>query len=244
MNNTFKKAAVILFTAGSFVAAQAESNDKPGTWLAVSGSGYLDTNKTVKVFTRVEERFSSKALSESHAQVSVSWKVTDWFSIAPRVQEIYARNDGLDGRQKANKNGHVGHGWDRELRVGADGTFNYDLYGWKVSDRNRIVYRIWEDDEGAWRYRNQIRVAAPWKWTDYKINPYASFEFFLDDGKPAKHVRKNDKFDVTWSTVGFKAALSKNTSLDLFYRLVDKKDTGKHDWTPHHVIGVYLDFVF
>ena len=241
--NIYRKIVAAALVAGAGTV-WAQGSDRPNAWVALSASGFLDTNKTVKVALQEETRFGDRHLNEVHTQGSIAFKVTDWLTFAPRLHQVYSRNDSIEGRGKANKNGKVDHGWDSELRVGADTTLSYDLHGWKFSDRNRVVYRVYEDDEGFWRYRNQIGVDAPWKWTEYKIQPYATWEGFLDDGKPAKHVRKNDKFDAWWGTVGFKARVTDRLGINLFYRLVDKKDTAKHSWDPTHVIGLYANLTF
>lgn len=220
------------------------SDDNPGSWVAFSAGGFVDTNKLFKLNVKEENRFDSKHLQEVHSQISLGWKVTDWFELAPRLHSVYARNSGIDGRKKGSGHGKVDHGWDRELRVGADGTFSYNLAGFKLSDRNRVVWREYEDSRGFWRYRNRLQVVSPWKWTDFKINPYASYEIFLDDGKESKHVRKNDKFDQWRFVVGAKAKLSDNWGLDLYYLLQEKKDTGDHDWDNHHIIGLELSYKF
>lgn len=235
---------ILTTTVVAATQAKASSEDSPGTWVAFSAGGNLDTNKLFKLDIKEENRFTKKHLSEVHSQISLGYKVTDWFEIAPRIHSIYARNDSLNGRKKGSGNGYVDHGWERELRVGADGTFSYTLAGFKLSDRNRVVWREYEDDHGFWRYRNRIQVVTPWKWTQYKINPYTSYEVFFDDGKPSKDVRRNDKFDQWRFIIGAKAKLSDNWSLDAYYLLQEKKDTGEHEWSGHHIIGVGLAYKF
>lgn len=247
MNKTGKSIARIAISALAISAAGsalAHSDDEPGVWLGITAKGAIDTNKVFTVNVHGEDRFSEKHLTEQHGSVALDIKLTDWFTLSPRIHSVYSRNDSINGRKKANGNGYVDHGWDRELRIGADGTFSQTFGGWKFSDRNRIVWRDYEDDHGFWRYRNRIQVNSPWKWTDYKINPYTSFELFLDDGKPAKDVRKNDKFDQWRFVVGFQTAITKRISLNTYYLLQEKKDTSGHDWSGHNIIGLDLAFKF
>ena len=248
--NTFKKITWTLAVAGGVLASVASDNH-PGTWISATASGCLDTNRLFKVQIKEENRFTEKHLSEVHSQISVGYKLTDWFEIAPRAHVVYLRNDSLEGRSQ--KSSHISgkkvdHGWDRELRVGADATFSHNLYGWKLSDRNRVVWREYEDEQGFWRVRNRFQVVSPWKWTEYKINPYTSFELFWDDGKASKNLNKNDKFDQWRFIAGTKVALTKRISLDLYYLLQEKK-SGTYDanggaWDDNQIIGLDLGFTF
>ena len=238
------KAGIAAATVTAAVVAQAKSSDSSehGVWLGVSAKANIDTNGLFNVTLSEDNRFGEKHLDEVHAAIAVGYKPFDWLTIAPRYHQVYSRKNKTGASKPGG--GYVDHRWEREDRVGFDVTPSWTLGGWKFSDRNRIVWRDFEDDRGFWRYRNRIQVAAPWKWTEYKINPYASFELFLDDGKPSKNVRKNDKFDQWRFIVGTTAKLSKNATLNTYSLLQEKKDTGDHDWRPNHVIGVNLGFSF
>ena len=205
-----------------------------GTWIRAGAKGNIDTNKVYSVNASIEGRFGEDELDEQHAIVGFGIKPFDWLTIGPHYHVV-------DSRKKKSGGGHY---WEKEHRVAVDVTPSYTLGGWKISDRSRIAYRDFENSQGFWRYRNRIQVNSPWKWTDWKINPYASWELFLDDGKPSKHVRKNDKFDQWRFVTGVTAKVTDNLSLNLFYLLQEKKDTSTHDWRPNHVVGLYATYSF
>ena len=231
-----------LATLAAMCATSVRGESTHGTWISGAVSGAIDTNKVFSVQLSEENRFGEKSLDEVHAIIGLGIKPLDWLSFTPHYHSVYVRKNAT-GYAKASGH-HLNHRWEREDRTGIDVTPSYELRGWKFSDRNRVVWRNYEDSRGFWRYRNRIQVNAPWKWTDWKINPYASWELFLDDGKAAKDVRKNDKFDQWRFISGVSARLTKNVSLNVYYLLQEKKDTGDHNWSGNHVVGINLGFKF
>ena len=179
-NNGIRMAALAGIAALAVAAPSAMAESTHGVWINGAVSGTLDTNKVFSVQFSEENRFGEKHLDEVHAIVGLGIKPTDWLSLTPHYHSVYVRKNAT-GYAKASGH-HLDHRWEREDRVGIDITPSFELGGWKFSDRSRIVWRDYEDSRGFWRYRNRIQVNSPWKWTDWKINPYTSFEFFFDDG--------------------------------------------------------------
>lgn len=233
-NNKTRHSMTIAAAVSGILCGTALAEATHGTWIGVGVKGNLDTNKVYSVNASTEGRFGEDRLSEQHTIVGFGIKPFDWLTIGPHYHVIDSRKEKSGG----------GHYWEKEHRVAVDVTPSITLGGWKISDRSRIAYRDFENSQGFWRYRNRIQVNAPWKWTDWKINPYASWEFFLDDGKPSKHVRKNDKFDQWRFVTGATAKITDNLSLNLYYLLQEKKDTTDHDWSANHVVGLNATFSF
>ena len=241
--NLLRKLGSAAIAAGFAASAFADASDagNHGAWIGVQAKYGIDTNRVWTINASEESRFGEKHYEEQHGTLGVTIKPFSWLAITPHYHFIDTRK-----RISATRDGdaYVTHDWQREHRFGVDVEPSVKLWGWKIADRNRVVWRDFEDSQGFWRYRNRIQVNSPWKWTDYKINPYASWELFLDDGKPSKHVRKNDKFDQWRFAVGATAKLTDNISLNLFYLLQEKKNTSHHDWSPNHVLGVNVGFSF
>lgn len=240
--NGIRTAALAGIAALAIAAPSARAESTHGVWISGSVSGALDTNKVFTVQFSEENRFGERHLDEVHATIGLGIRPYDWLTITPHYHAIQARKN-KTGYAKASGQ-HLHHRWEREDRTGVDITPSFTLGGWKFSDRNRIVWRNYEDSRGFWRYRNRLQVNSPWKWTDWKINPYASFELFLDDGKAPSDVRKNDKFDQWRFVVGATAKLTDNASLNVYYLLQDKKSTADHEWSANHVVGLGLNFKF
>ena len=234
MNNKTLHSLAIAASVSGILCGSALAEATHGAWIGVGAKGNLDTNKVYSVNASIEGRFGENELDEQHAIVGLGIKPFDWLTIGPHYHVIDSRKEKSDG----------GHYWEKEHRVAVDVTPSITLGGWKISDRSRIAYRDFENSQGFWRYRNRIQVNAPWKWTEWKINPYASWELFLDDGKPSKHVRKNDKFDQWRFVTGATAKITDNLSLNLYYLLQEKKDTTDHDWSANHVVGLNATFSF
>jgi len=44
----------------------------------------------------------------------------------------------------------------------------------EFSDNNKPEYRIRQDDEDIFRYKNKLTIEYPVEWTELKISPYVS----------------------------------------------------------------------
>ena len=236
-----KRINLTVVIAAVGLAAFADDSNKPGVWIAGSVSGALNESKTLKVSAAQESRFDSKRLIEEHTQASLLFSPVDWFDIGPHVHWIDARAKKSDG----------GHEWNNELRLGIESNLKYKFEGWNFANRNRFVWREFEKGNvDFFRWRSRFQVIAPdilepvGLKTDWKVKPFASYEFFFDNGKPSKHVRTNDKFDQQWLRAGLKFAFSEHWGLDVFYHLQIKKSSSTHDWDPGHVIGLNFGYKF
>lgn len=80
--------------------------------------------------------------------------------------------------------------------------------------------------------------------TAFEVKPYASYEWYFDEGCKERRYRKNDKFSTQWLSFGLNAPMSKSISIDMFYMLTETKDRMSHSWCPGHVIGLNINFSF
>jgi hypothetical protein len=129
--------------------------------------------------------------------------------------------------------------WKREEEPVLVGTFKWTVKGFAISDKNRFEYRIIEDAEDGWRYRNQVQVKAPWKWTRFAIQPYVADEFFVDINS---QVLNDNRVQP-----GFSFKLTKELSMDIYYMWRRVKSTARKTlgkWLTQDILGTRLKLTF
>jgi len=100
---------------------------------------------------------------EYNVDIGLDWKCREWLVISPCLKLIEAKS---------------GNEWRKEIRPDPDITLRWNRQSFKFDDRNRMEYRIREDRNNVWRYRNRIRVKYPVKLTRFEITPFISNEIF------------------------------------------------------------------
>ncbi|TRZ48767.1 DUF2490 domain-containing protein [bacterium] len=121
-----------------------------------------------------------------------------------------------------------------ENRPHVNATLKYELYGFKLDDRNRIEYRHFDYQTDTWRYRNKFAVKFPWKLTRFEIQPYMADEIFveLEDGSLSRN--------RVYSGIGF--TITKNIKGEVYYLLQSSKSSSQ--WVDSNVLGTKLKLVF
>ncbi|MDD4910307.1 MAG: DUF2490 domain-containing protein [Candidatus Omnitrophica bacterium] len=121
-----------------------------------------------------------------------------------------------------------------ENRPHLNAALKYELYGFKLDDRNRIEYRHFDYQADTWRYRNKFAVKFPWKLTKFEIQPYVADEIFveLDDGS----LSRNRLYS------GFGLAINGNIKSEVYYLLQSSRSSG--EWKDANVLGIKLKLVF
>ena len=141
--------------------------------------------------------------------------------------------------EKKMKNGK--RQWCYEHRPTLDLTFKQEFEGFRFDMRNRLEYRDKESAKRNYlRYRGRFRVRTPWKWTDWKISPYASWEMYIED-EPS--LGRGEMFNKSRSITGLSMHPAKNLHLSLFYLLLHERH-GDSGWQPLHVPGIEIKFEF
>lgn len=139
---------------------------------------------------------------------------------------------GFGYKQQFNK---AGDDWDVENRPLLNVTVKTKHSGWAAASRSRFEYRIPEEGDESWRYRNKVAVTPPWTLTPWKIQPYVADEIFvnLDEGD----------FNQQRLYGGFFIPLHEKIRLELFYFWkLDEQDDG--DWHDTNVVGSFIYFLF
>ncbi|MDD2690135.1 MAG: DUF2490 domain-containing protein [Candidatus Omnitrophica bacterium] len=121
-----------------------------------------------------------------------------------------------------------------ENRPHVNAILKYDLYGFKLDDRNRLEYRHFDYQADSWRYRNKFSVKFPWKFTGLEIQPYLADEIFLDF--------QNKAFSRNRFYSGITMSFTKNLKGEIYYLLQSSRS--KDIWTHANVLGTKLKLVF
>lgn len=122
----------------------------------------------------------------------------------------------------------------REEQPGFSATLKGQLFSCSISDRNRFEYRIKENAEDGWRYRNMVTLKLPWKWTKFEIQPYFADEFFVDF--------LLEKINENRNYTGFSFNITRNVGMDIFYMWRRLESNGK--WGNNQVVGTKLRVSF
>jgi hypothetical protein len=99
----------------------------------------------------------------SHVEIGVDWRIRDWLVLAPCYRHVLEESRG---------------DWKTEKRPEADATLTRKIGRVTVGDRNRLEYRLRDDNE-TFRYRNRLWVKAP-KLSPAGVQPFLGEEVFYD----------------------------------------------------------------
>lgn len=172
-----------------------------------------------------------KHLDEIHVAPTLWYGASSWLDLGLNDRLVLLRN-GNDVRYKT------------DHRPGIDVRFKTDANGWDLSNRSRFIYRQVEHERGYFRYRNLSRIDTPWKLTNLEIRPYASYEWYFDEGCKERRYRTCNKFSIQWLTVGATWRLWRNFKADFHYMLTETRDRTTGNWSPGHVIGIGISASF
>lgn len=94
-----------------------------------------------------------------------------WLGLAPGYRQVWLRVP-LNSDH-----------WRPEYTPLADIYFFLTPSDWEITNRNRIEYRILENDPIRWVYRNRIRIVPPWNFTSLEITPFIENEIFIRESR-------------------------------------------------------------
>ncbi|MDD5454407.1 MAG: DUF2490 domain-containing protein [Candidatus Ratteibacteria bacterium] len=180
-------------------------------------SGAINDNLSFKV--KPEFRYNDDMSTHyySHFDIGLDWKINKYFTLGPYYQYVDQSKDDV---------------WAVEYRPHLDGTFSLKFFDWSISDRNKMEYRIKEDNE-FFRYANKLTIKTP-KFTEFEIQPYVADEMFYDFD--VKEWNKNNAF----AGVDFKIVENLTASIYYFTESNKKED----DWTEVSGLGTSLKYSF
>jgi hypothetical protein len=124
--------------------------------------------------------------------------------------------------------------WKREERPHISATLKHKWAGYDLSNRSRFECRIREDVEDSWRYRNNMTVKSPWKWTKQEVQPYFTDEFYVDLDK--------EELNENRMSCGFSFKITEHVGAEIYYMWRRIKSSNK--WATHDVVGTRLKLTF
>lgn len=199
---------VFLFAALPAVFASTFKDGDAGFWIRTDAEKKLDSKW--KMSLGEEIRFREHAgMTYEDTHVGVSWQACKY--LLTGAEYLHVRQT----RQKGNKDIWF---WESRPRIYV--TPQWTIRGWKLEDRNMLEFRFKEDVRDSLRYRQQVSVTAPWKWTRFEIQPYFFNELFFETHR--KGLTENRLFGGVkmhlwkpfYATTGYMRQTQKNSARD------------------------------
>jgi len=127
--------------------------------------------------------------------------------------------------------------WREEDMPNVNATLKFDLWKFKLEDRNRIELRYARYRYDSVRYRNKATLKLPIDFAKQKmkITPYISDEIFV--------VSTGAGFSENRFAAGAEFELTKYVKADFYYMLKDNRTTYKK-WTSSNVLGTKIKIAF
>lgn len=199
-------------------AAQARAGDGDREWwnqVSVQGQASEKLQWRAEVETYLGDDMTD--LYHVHEDLSLTWAARPWLDLTAAYREVQESKDDED---------------TREHRPHVAATFKGDWADWDFASRNRMEYRLRDDDEDGWRYRNRMRATAPVVWDRLHMRPYLEDEIFYD------FVDAEISQNRVTAGVSFRAA--RGLDIEVYYRMRDARSDG--DWETAHIVGTSLGF--
>ncbi|MDP3791866.1 MAG: DUF2490 domain-containing protein [Candidatus Omnitrophota bacterium] len=127
------------------------------------------------------------------------------------------------------------HKWREEDQPNATATLKFDLWKFKIDDRNRLEYRHFRFKNDSVRYRNKFSIKLPMDIAKIKVSPYASDEIFISSDSTG--------FNENRFASGIEFDLTKNVKFDIFYMLKGNRIRGDK-WNNTNVLGTKIKIAF
>ena len=236
-----KKLLYAMIIIAAAAAASAYDDGDSQAWIKLGLSGKLLSNVTVKAESEFRYGDDASEFYEQYTLLGVDYTATEWLKIGLAHQEIASLKQTANWSQKVTDGMETYSKvsdtyWTQEERPTLDITLSEKLAGCGLEDRVRVEYRMKENEDEYFRYRNRIKAKTPWKWTEYKINPYTAWEVYYSDKDT----------DPDWDRHRFYAGatfnLYKALKADLYYCL--QRDLKSGDWTDVNVAGLGISAAF
>lgn len=178
-------------------------------------------NKESKITLEEEFRWQDNAndFYYHHYDAGFVYNLNKHFDLGINYRQVYEKKKGK---------------FKEENRPHLNATLKYDLYGFKLDDRNRLEYRHFNYQVDTWRYRNKFTIKLPWKFTRLEIQPYLADEIFLDF--------QNKAFSRNRFYSGLGMSFNKNLKVEIYYLLQNSRSVNK--WTNAKVLGAKLKLAF
>ena len=226
----------LMLSAVALQSAMAYTDGDSQLWMKFGASGKMDCGVKLAVDEEIRLGDDMKEYYYSETALSASYDVLSFMSLGAGFVECTERKEKVLYDSKGNA--AVDHYFRPEHMPRVEATFKQKVAGWGLDDRLRVEYRMKEDTQDYFRYRNRIRAKSPWKISPLEVNPYVAYEIFLSDLPD----------DVDWVIdrqrfyAGLGMKLMKNLDGGLYY--LKQIDWKSGDWVETNVLGVELTASF
>jgi len=197
-----------LFVLSAPVFASIAKDGDVGFWIRTDIEKKL-TEKW-KMNLGEEIRFREHAgMTYEDTHIGTSWLACKYFLMGADYLQV------RQTRQKGKKDIWY---WEALPRIFL--TPQITLKGWKIEGRNMLEFRFKEETRDSLRYRQQVALTAPWKWTRFEIQPYAFDELFFEthrDGLTENRLFSGFKvhfWKPLYGTIGYMRQSSKSSAGD------------------------------
>jgi len=158
---------------GGSLFSQGRENDWQ-VWLDQSLGYDLDEDLTIRVDQSLRFRRNASELETYTVQVGIQRHARSWIE------------HGFYIRYLRDRAGEIAL---NEIRPTYDLVLKWDWGSTRWSNRSRFEYRLREDRDNVFRYRNRLRCVLPWHLTPLKLKPYGAVEVFLNGSEESLLVR-------------------------------------------------------
>lgn len=216
-----KKSIFVIIGLTLFLAVKVYAYDNGDFQIWHTENQEFKVNKESKITLEEEFRWGDDA-SEfyyHHYDAGFVYSLNKHLDLGVNYRQVYEKKKGK---------------FKEENRPHLNATLKYDIYGFKLDDRNRIEYRHFDYQADSWRYRNKFTVRFPWKFTRLEIQPYLADEIFLDF--------QNKAFSRNRFYSGFGMSFTKNIKGEIYYLLQSSRSG--NNWVDANVLGTKLKIAF
>jgi len=182
----------------------------------------LKINSKTKIALEQEFRWGDNAhqFFYQHYDLGIFYDLTKFLNVGAGYRQVYELKSG---------------NFKPEEEPYITATLSGDLWGFKFEDRNRGEYRHFNYQTDSWRYRNKLTIKAPWKFTQFQIQPYISDEVLVGFGVI-------NQFNENRFAPGLSFTITKNLKGEIYYMLRSVK--GTDTWTKSNILGTKIKIAF
>jgi hypothetical protein len=219
IRRTFNGSIILFVTSLIHASSFAQDDGDWQLWTKESIAGVLSDRWIVAGKQEFKFGDNMREFYSHRAEIGIIYTHADWVSLSLYYKQIFDQKKGA---------------WKEENRPYVDLEFKFRSIGLVLEGRNRLEYRVRDDTEKSWRYRNKLTVAPDVKWTRMHFQPYAADEVFVDF--------EEDELNRNRFYIGFKAEWMKHLKSSLYY-LWQSSKKGDY-WIDFNVIGMDMKFTF
>lgn len=202
-------------------------------WLDQTVNHDLSKQATVRVAQSFRYSFDESQLATYYLEAGGTWTAWSWLALGLGYRQQYDRRDPH---------------WVEENRPFADATLRGKVRSVAISSRNRIEYRIRDEQDDMVRYRNKLTLQCNAWEPGWGLKPYVAAEAFVDESvdlqernrtrftlgirtDPDRHLLRN--VETRWAQV-----------LGMDYSVTVQRTKKDDQWTDEYIAGVQLGMQF